>query len=163
MFQAMLTFRLPRTFPDAIGWTAAVRARAHDPQAHKFLASRYPRIFAGSSPAIVLAAWEPLGREMLYYVRGTPREGLSFLATDRFFLHEVQRDVGGEWPTPVKLLLDRCQNGWSESFQGRICPLHPDRGGYPGALLVHDLTSESVSLAVVANAAKRPQGHEVCA
>ncbi len=163
MLQTLLRFRLPRTFPDAIGWTAAVRARAHDPQAHRFLASRYPRIFAGSSPAIVLASWEPLGREMLYYVRGTPGEGLSFLATDRFFLHEVKRGGRVEWPAPVKLLLDRCRNAWSETFQGRSCPLDPDRGGYPGALLVHDLMSESVSLAVVGNAAKQPQRQEACA
>lgn len=163
MLQAMLRFRLPRTFPDAIGWTAAVRARAHDPQAHRFLANRYPRIFAGSSPAIVLATWKPLGREMLYYVRGTPGDGLSFLATDRFFLHEVQRGGSGEWPAPVRFLLDRCRNAWSENFQGRSCPLDPDRGGYPGALLVHDLARETVSLAVAGHSASQAQRQEACA
>ena len=86
---------------------------------------------------------------MLYYVRqknGTP---CQFVATDGVFVHTVDAE-GPDWRVfrgPVAALIRHCYRLWQSSQAVGPFPLAPRLGGYPGAIVIHELLDDRATLA----------------
>lgn len=100
---------------------------------------------------------------MFYYLRRKQGAPFQFIATDGVFVHSVEA-AGPDWrffTGPVERLVVHCHNLWrSDSVSGEF-PLAPNSAGYPGAIIIHELSSERATMAAsVADQSKSQHSEE---
>ena len=148
----ILAFHLPAEFPRDCGWLDAVRNRRTDSTAATYLRERHPALVSGQDPSRVIADWQPLGGRMYYYLRQKSDAPCQFLATDGVFAHTVSA-IRADWRSfsgPVGEFLDRCHELCRENLPPGVFPLMPLAGGYPGAVVLHELARGQATLATTA-------------